>query len=78
MVWQDDGDTKHRTQLVQETINNFFERRVPIDEQSPKMADIWPIENVWGILRQRLGVDEVKTLAQLKKKNYSRMAKNHS
>ena len=31
------------------------------------MADIWPIENVWAILRQRLGVNDFATTEKLKK-----------
>ena len=32
------------------------------------MADIWPIENVWGILRQKLGTEEFVNVKELKKR----------
>ena len=31
------------------------------------MADIWPIENVWAILKERFKAKEPKSKAQLKK-----------
>ena len=31
------------------------------------MADIWPIENVWAILKDRVKEKEPKTKAELKK-----------
>ena len=40
LVWQDDCDKKHRTKYVLETIDNFFDERIAVEEQSPKMADI--------------------------------------
>ena len=77
LVWEDDNDNKHRTSLVLDTVANFFTDRVPVEEQSSKMADIWPIENVWSLLRQKLWVKEFNSVKELKKNN-SRMAKFHS
>jgi len=46
IVWQDDCDTKHRTKHVITTVDQLFAERIAVNEQSAKMADIWPIENV--------------------------------
>ena len=51
-MWQDDGDKKHRTKHVKEKLNEVFHQRLDPDHQADKMADVWPIENVWGILAE--------------------------
>ena len=53
LVWQDDGDKKQRTPLALMTVSNFFDERIYVEEQSAKMAHVWPSENVWAILRQK-------------------------
>ena len=67
LVWQDDGDSKHRTKHVQQTIEKYFAQRIPIKQQAAKMADIWPIENVWGILREKLSGNDCENVVKLKK-----------
>ena len=49
-----------------ETINKYFAQRISVEEQSSKMADIWPIENVWAILRQKLSGNEYENVKDLK------------
>ena len=66
LIWEDDPDNKHRTHNVINTIDNFFAQRINIKEQSPKMADVWPIENVWSIIREKLGVEEFENVTKLK------------
>lgn len=65
-VWQDDPATIHRTPVALEACS-AFKSRIPHDLQAPKMADIWPIENVWAILKDRVKAKEPKSKAQLKK-----------
>ena len=54
--------------FVLDPIENFFNKRIPVEEKQTQMADMWPIENVWAILLQRLGVNEFKSFKQLKNK----------
>ena len=65
-VWQDDPATIHRTPEALEACSAFG-TRIPHEHQAPKMADIWPIENVWAILKDRVKEKEPKTKAELKK-----------
>ena len=44
-----------------------FKTRIRQEIQAPKMADIWPIENVWAILKERVKAKESKSKAQYKK-----------
>jgi hypothetical protein len=48
VVWQDDPATIHRTEAALED-SSAFASRIPNKEQAPKMADIWPVENIWSI-----------------------------
>ena len=50
-VWQDDPARIHRTAEALEACE-AFSTRIPHDGQAPKMADVWPIENVWSIVKQ--------------------------
>ena len=43
-----------------------FSSRIPHDKQAPKMADIWPIEYVWSILKDRVKAKEPNIKVQLK------------
>ena len=65
-MWQDDPATIHRTPVALEACS-AFKTRVPHEIQAPKMADIWPIENVWAILKEGVKAKEPKSKAQLKK-----------
>lgn len=53
VYWQDDQDTKQRTAVATDTVNEFFVNRVERDCDG-KFADVWPIENVWGILKEKV------------------------
>ena len=52
--WQDDNDSKHRTAHVLATIDKLFHHRIRKDKLGPKMADILPIEHVWGVTHEKL------------------------
>ena len=65
-VWQDDPATIHRTPAALEA-SDAFTSRIPHEEQAPKMADCWPIENVWAIVKDRVKAKEPKSKAQLKR-----------
>lgn len=54
VIWQDDQDSKHRTVIAMDTINEFFEERIEREDGDAKFADVWPIENIWGLLKERI------------------------
>ena len=54
VIWQDDQDTKQRTRVALDTVNEFFDERIEPGEFDAKFADVYPIENVWGILREKV------------------------
>ena len=62
-VWQDDPATIHRTPAALEA-SDAFSSRIPHKEQAPKIAYVWPIENVWVIVKERV---KAKSKAQLKR-----------
>ena len=64
-VWQDDPATIHRSPAALAACS-AFKQRIPHEQQAPKMADVWPIENVWAILKQRVMEKEPKTKKDLK------------
>ena len=49
-IGQDDKAVIHRTERVLETFDTVHKSRVPPNVAS-KTADIYPIENVWSILK---------------------------
>lgn len=65
-IWQDDGATIHRTADVLRNVDHLFLERVPAAVQCAKFDDCWPIENLWGIIKERIGLQEFTSLVQLK------------
>jgi len=65
-VWQDDGATIHRSQVALDGIQRNFNHRIPHELQAPKMADVWPIENVWGIIKQDLDGQDLQNIQDLR------------
>ena len=65
-VWQDDGAKIHRSKVALEAIDRNFRYRIPYDLQAPKMADVWPIENVWAIIKQELDGQEFQDITSLR------------
>eukprot|EP01083_Nonionella_stella_P315938 1142962_1 len=65
-IWQDDTDSKHRTKKVLSDVDTVFENRIDAVRQSPKLADIWPIENIWGAIKEKLGHEEFDSIEELK------------
>ena len=52
-IFQDDQDSKHRTKVAIEVIHDHFEERTEPDDGDVKFTDVWPIENVWGIMKEK-------------------------
>lgn len=53
VIFQDDQDSKHRTKVAMDVIYDLFEERIEPDDGDAKLADVWPIENIWGILKEK-------------------------
>ena len=44
----------------------FSSQEFVIKSRPKKMADVWPVENVWSIVKQKVKAEEHKTRPQLK------------
>ena len=53
-IFQDDGAKIHRTAVAKQTVAELFTARLDPNIQANKMADCWSVENLWGILGQRV------------------------
>ena len=63
IVW---GGVSYRG-LVPAAAPVFCDEFLPHETQAPKCADIWPIENVWAIIKQDLAQVSVTTIPEMKK-----------
>ncbi|CAF4332446.1 unnamed protein product [Rotaria sp. Silwood2] len=53
-IFQDDQDNKHRTTLVKNIVADLFDERIDPKTGDAKFADIWPIEKVWGAIKEKV------------------------
>ena len=58
--------TTNRSKVALDSINRNFRERIPYELQVPKIAYIWPIENVWAIANQNLDGKVFHNIAELK------------
>ena len=65
-VKQDDPAKIHRAIEALKACE-AFSVRIPPDCQAPKMTDVWPIGNVWAIVKQRAKMECVSSKAELRK-----------
>ena len=67
-IWQDDGARIHRCPQALRAVFDSFNDRVDYEAQAPKMADtIWPVENLWSIIKADVAKDQVNNMQDLKK-----------
>ena len=66
-IYQDDGAQIHRCPEALAEVNESFPQRIHQDLQPSQMADFWPIENIWAILKQKIAKINICNLAQLKR-----------
>ena len=66
VIWQDDMDSKHRSSYALNKIDKLFSERITPDEEAGEMADIWPIENVWAYIKDKIDEHEVENITTLK------------
>ena len=64
--FQDDSATIHRTKKALKKVSELFDERIEIEYQAPKLDDVWPIENVWGVIAEKLRFRKFKTLKGLR------------
>ena len=65
-IFQDDGATIHRAGVALQAVKETFNHRLEPKDQANKMADVWPIENIWSIVKTKLDEEEYNTLDELK------------
>lgn len=66
-IFQDDNATIHRSRLSLKAVEETFENRLDPKIQASKMADIYPIENVWSIVKTKVDEKNITSLAHLKR-----------
>jgi len=65
-IFQDDCAVIHRCREALEACKGF-DSCSPHDVQAAKLADVWPVKNVWGILQQRVKKREPESKEQLRR-----------
>ena len=48
------------------TVRQLFNERVPVEHQAVKCDDLWSIQNIWDITKERLSEAQYNTLDELK------------
>ncbi|CAF2957771.1 unnamed protein product [Rotaria sp. Silwood2] len=66
VIFQDDQDRKQRMQVALNAVNHVFPNRIEPKDCAAKLADVWPIENVWGILKEKLQGQQYNNIEHLK------------
>ncbi len=49
-----------------DAVKRVFVNRIEPVDCAAKLADVWPIENVWGILKEKLRGREYNDIEELK------------
>ncbi|CAF1468633.1 unnamed protein product, partial [Rotaria sp. Silwood1] len=68
LISQDEADSKQRTKIVLRTVDKLFNNRILPEEGDAKFADIWPTENIWGILKEKVQGEQFSSFERLKKR----------
>ncbi|CAF5082437.1 unnamed protein product, partial [Rotaria magnacalcarata] len=66
LVFQDDQDRKQRMHVALNAVKRVFINRIESKDCNAKLADVRPIENVWGALKENLRGREYDNIEQLK------------
>ena len=56
----------HRCPEALKAVEESFKSRIDPEIQAPKMADFWPIENVWAILKQKVASKSTNNVKELR------------
>ena len=54
-----------KTKIAVDTIDKFFNERILPHDGDAKFADVWPIENIWGAIKEKIRGKEFKSETQL-------------
>ncbi|CAF4342973.1 unnamed protein product [Rotaria sp. Silwood2] len=65
VIFQDDQDSKHRTQVAMDVVYDLFEERIEPNDGDDKFADVWRIENIWGIMKEKTRAKKFENLGAL-------------
>ncbi|CAF5008439.1 unnamed protein product, partial [Rotaria sp. Silwood1] len=65
-IYQDDCDSIHRSKIVLDFIKHHIPNRIMTEDQASKLDDVWPIENIWSIIRMNLKKKDYQDLFQVK------------
>ena len=49
-IWQDNDARIHRCPQTLQAVFDSFNDRIDHEAQAPRMADIWPVKNLWSII----------------------------
>ena len=69
----------HRARVSLDAVQRNFKHRLDYERQTPEMAEVLPIENVWALLKAEVKAMDPQTKDKLRisiKKSWARMAKN--
>jgi len=53
VIFQDDQDRKQRMRVALDAVDHVFHNRIEPKDCAAKLADVWPIENVWGYIERK-------------------------
>ena len=65
-IWQDYGARIHRCPEALDSVQESFAQRIDPVAQAPKLADFWPIENIWSIIKADVAKENPANLQELK------------
>ncbi|CAF1580441.1 unnamed protein product [Rotaria sp. Silwood1] len=66
VIFQDVQDRKQRMRVALDAVDHVFHNRIEPKDCTAKLADVWPIENVWGILKEKLRGRQYNSLEHMK------------
>ena len=56
----DNPATVHRYPVALQTVSATFRHRVPQDKQASKVTNVWPVENIWSIIKDKVAAGNPK------------------
>ena len=71
----------HRARVSLDAVQRNFRYRLDYERQAAKMADVWPIVNVWAMLKSEVKAMDPQTKEELRssiKKAWAWMAKDEA
>ena len=66
IFFQDDQDRKQRMKISLNAVKRVFINRIEPMDCDAKLADVWPIENIWGVLKEKVRGREYNNIQELK------------